>query len=316
MWDQGGPCHKRLSSLPDIDTIRQDTVLTTFQPLGTAFAFLLGLAFGSFLNVVLVRLPEDESILHPGSHCRHCDHTLAWWENIPLLSWIVLRGRCRQCHTHIGVQYPLVELAMALLWAACWISFSTPLFLTFTQRPLDLVLVLLIGHALLCWLLVALATLDAKHLWLPDWLTFPGIALGLAFSVAISLSNGMHHNTWLSDVWTRILEAALAAGVILVIRLAYWLVRRREGMGLGDAKLMAMLGVWLGLEGALESFVLSILAATAAALVWLIILAARHRTREWGQLPLPLGTFLCLAALSEIFYPGWLFTQWSRTFLP
>jgi leader peptidase (prepilin peptidase)/N-methyltransferase len=290
-------------------------VLTTLQPLGTAFAFLLGLAFGSFLNVVVARLPEGESILHPGSHCRSCEHSLSWWENLPLLSWIFLRGRCRQCHARISFRYPLLELALGLLWAACWIHFAPPLFSACPPSE-AFILVILLGYALLSCLLAALATLDAEHLWLPDWLTFPGIALGLAFTVAQSLLNGMHHNTWLSDLWTRILEAALAAGVVLFIRLAYWLVRRREGMGLGDAKLMALLGAWLGLEGALESFVLAVLLATAAALLWLILLTARRRTKEWAQLPLPLGTFLCLAALSEIFYPGWLFTLWSRTFPP
>jgi leader peptidase (prepilin peptidase)/N-methyltransferase len=295
-------------------------VLTILQPLGTAFAFLLGLAFGSFLNVVLTRLPEGESIIHPGSHCRNCDHTLAWWENLPLLSWIGLRGRCRQCHARISFRYPLTEFAVGLLWAACWINFGKPLFTTLDQPPLTLVTLRLLAYAALTWLLVALATLDAEHLWLPDWLTYPGILLGLAFTAATSLLSGMHHHAWLSnllsDEWTRTLEALLCAGLVLFIRLAYWLVRRREGMGLGDAKLMGLLGVWLGLEGGLESFAFAALAATAAALAWLVILAARSRAREWTQLPLPLGTFLCLAALLEIFYPGWLFTLWSRTFLP
>ena len=289
---------------------------TTLQFAGAAFAFLSGLAFGSFLNVVLARLPEGESIVQPRSHCRHCDHTLAWWENLPLLSWILLRGRCRQCHTRIRVRYPLVELAVGLLWAACWLRFTAPMFGANAAISPILPLSLVLGYALLSWLLIALAALDAEHLWLPDWLTYPGIFLGLAFTASGSLLTGMFHRALLSDLWTRLLEALLAAGVVLVIRLGYWLVRRREGMGLGDAKLMAMLGAWLGLEGALESFAVAILGATVAAFLWLLVLAARRRTKEWAQLPLPLGTFLCLAALSEIFYPGWLFTLWSRTFLP
>ena len=297
-------------------------MLSTLQPLGTAFAFLLGLAFGSFLNVVVTRLPEGESILHPGSHCRNCDHTLAWWENFPLLSWMLLRGRCRKCQNRISVRYPLTELAIGLVWAACWARFSAPLLSETPLTPpiLTAAIAQLAGYALLTWLLVALSTLDAEHLWLPDWLTYPGILLGLAFTAARSLPTGLHQKAWLSVLlsitWTRIVEALVAAGVVLVIRLAYWLVRRREGMGLGDAKLMAMLGAWLGLDGALESFVLAVLGATLAALVWLLILTARKHGKEWAQLPLPLGTFLCLGALSEIFYPGWLFTLWSRTFLP
>src|ERR1035441_9281736 len=85
--------------------------------LGTIFAGLLGLAFGSFLNVCLSRWPQGESIVKPRSHCRQCDHTLAWWENLPLVSWLALRGRCRSCHAWIGWRYPLVELAVGVLWA-------------------------------------------------------------------------------------------------------------------------------------------------------------------------------------------------------
>ncbi len=295
---------------------------TTFSIAGAAFAFLLGLAFGSFLNVVLTRLPDGESIVAPRSHCRQCNHILAWWENIPLFSWIALRGRCRQCHTAIGAQYPLIELAGGLLWMACWIRFSPALVsaLAANHPPLALAVTLLAGAALLAWLLLALASLDALHFWLPDVLTYPGIFLGLAFTMVESLLGGIggHHvlAASVSALWTRVLEALLAAALILAIRFAYWLVRRREGMGLGDAKLMALLGAWLGLEGALESFAAAILAATATALAWLLILATRRRLTEWAKLPLPLGTFLCLAAMSEIFYPGWLFNLWSRTFLP
>ncbi len=96
--------------------------------LGTIFAGLLGLAFGSFLNVCLTRWPEDESIVHPRSHCRNCDHTLAWWENIPLFSWLFLRGRCRNCRTWIGIRYPLVELAVGVLWAVAVWRFPANLF--------------------------------------------------------------------------------------------------------------------------------------------------------------------------------------------
>jgi leader peptidase (prepilin peptidase)/N-methyltransferase len=106
-----------------------------------------------------------------------------------------------------------------------------------------------------------------------------------------------------------------AAGLILAIRLAYWLVRRKEGMGLGDAKLMAMLAAWLGLPAALESFALAILGATVAALIWLAIRARRRDKGSWGSLPLPLGTFLSLAALTQIFAPSWLWNWWQHYLL-
>jgi leader peptidase (prepilin peptidase) / N-methyltransferase len=269
-------------------------IATELQFAGTIFAALLGLAFGSFLNVFLVRFPEDESVVTPRSHCRNCDHTLAWWENLPLLSWILLRGRCRLCRNRIGLRYPLVELVMGLLWAACWVKF---------QSPLEI-----LGFALLCWLLVALSALDAEYLWLPDALTLPGIALGFCFTLLRSWTD---HATdrpanLLHAAWTALLAILASAGLVLFIRLAYWLVRRQEGMGLGDAKLMALLGAWLGLGGAMESFVLSVFAASLAAMVWLVVLAVRGKAGGWSTMPLPLGTFLCLAAFSEVFYPNWI----------
>jgi leader peptidase (prepilin peptidase)/N-methyltransferase len=301
------------------------TMAPTFSDLqlvGAIFAALLGLAFGSFLNVIISRLPEGENIATPRSHCRNCDHTLSWWENLPLLSWLILRGRCRQCQTPISSRYPFIELVVGLLWAALWVKLGWPLSSTdFFTGAIPYLLantcVLLVGYAILSWLLVALAALDAEHLWLPDWFTLPGIALGLMFTLCRNLWSPWSFETSPVRVVRNSALAILAsAAVVLIIRLAYWLVRRQEGMGLGDAKLMAMLGAWLGLSGALESFALAILAATAAALIWLAILAARRKTQEWAKMPLPFGTFLCLAALSEIFYPNWLWIWWTRAYLP
>ena len=322
------------------------------QLAGAIFAALLGLAFGSFLNVVLTRMPEGESIATPGSHCRNCDHTLDWWENLPLLSWLFLRGRCRQCGTSIGLRYPLIELAIAVLWTAVWFKFSTPAFTvnaTNTAIPQSFAqtCVVLIAYALFTWLLVALAALDALYFWLPDRLTVPGIAFGLLLAVftAWQMSPSFRHIDWwmklLPDLWMRALEAIVCGGLILIIRLGYWLVRRREGMGLGDAKLMAMLGAWLGLAGGLESFAIAIFAASAAALLWIALSFLRSRSNpesnpasspelnpgpgsesgsessnNWAQMPLPFGTFLCLAALSEIFYPAWLSVWWIGKFMP
>jgi len=211
------------------------------------------------------------------------------------------------------VRYPLVELAIAILWACCWLRFSRLLF-----SPEDALnseiphllahsLILIFGYAALCWLLVALALLDAEHFWLPDWLTLPGIGLGFLFTL------GENRTHWFFDnpvsigqaAWSSILAILASAGIVLVIRLAYWLIRRQEGMGLGDAKLMAMLGAWLGLFGALKCFAIAVFAASAAAMIWLAILALRRKAGDWARMPLPLGIFLCAAALVEIFFPNW-----------
>jgi leader peptidase (prepilin peptidase)/N-methyltransferase len=284
------------------------------QLAGAIFAALLGLAFGSFLNVVLTRLPEGESIATPRSHCRNCPHTLAWWENLPLISWIILRGRCRQCQTPISPRYPLVELAVATLWTLLWMKFSWPITGLAIGSPHLRTWITLIGYALLTWLLVALTALDAEHFWLPDVLTLPGIALG----IICTLLEIRSHN-WALFCFYMGASILIPAAVILIICLAYWLIRRKEGMGLGDAKLMAMLGAWLGFRAALESFALAVFSATLTALIWIAIGSLRSRPSEdkaWAQMPLPLGTFLCLAALSEVFHPSWLYTWWSALFLP
>ena len=147
--------------------------------LGTIFAGLLGVAFGSFLNVCLSRWPAGESIVRPRSHCRHCNRPLAWWENVPLLSWLALRGRCRTCSAWIGWRYPLVELAVGGLWAlAAWQAMNPTDILNVPSEKLPMALIALLFQIFLYWLLVALAALDAEHLWLPNWLTWPGIVLG------------------------------------------------------------------------------------------------------------------------------------------
>jgi leader peptidase (prepilin peptidase)/N-methyltransferase len=267
--------------------------------LGTIFAGLLGLAFGSFLNVCLSRWPQGESIVKPRSHCRNCDHTLAWWENIPLLSWIALRGRCRKCRAPIGWRYPVVELAVGALWAATvWRSLTA----TDPFTPADwvwLVLVETIAAMALAWLLVALAVLDAENLWLPNFLTIPGTILGLVVTIV--------HEEFASrvDVAPSLLRAllsalvaiAVCAGLILLIRWLYQLIRHREGIGLGDAKLMALLAAWLGLPGALLAFGIGAVLGSVAALVILAVPAARLGSESWASTKLPLGTFLCIGGI-------------------
>ena len=264
--------------------------------LGSIFAGLLGLAFGSFLNVCLSRWPQGESVVRPRSHCRNCDHALAWWENVPLVSWLALRGRCRLCRTWIGWRYPLVELAVGILWAI-----SAWQFLSGLPAPDSPAIFIYVGLAdvakkiVFYWLLVALAVLDAENLWLPDWITLPGIALGFASTVVFAyfeFSRGP-----MAEALYCSLGILAAAAFILLIRWLYWLIRRREGVGLGDAKLMALLAAWLGLPGALLAFGLGVVLGAAAALVLLAIPSTRRDSETWAVTKLPLGTFLCIGGI-------------------
>ncbi|MGA8086163.1 MAG: prepilin peptidase [Terracidiphilus sp.] len=278
--------------------------------LGTILAALLGLAFGSFLNVCLSRWPEGESVVKPRSHCRNCGRTLAWWENIPLLSWIALRGRCRTCKTKISWRYPLVELAVGALWAVPAWQFMPELLKP--SMPVTILLwdlVVVIAMFTFYWLLVALAALDSERLWLPNWITFPGIALGFLFAIAKATLDALSpfHDTVnrfeviryeIGQAILSSMEGALAAaGLILLIRWTYWLIRRREGIGLGDAKLMAMLGAWLGLSGALLSFAIGVMLGAVFALVVLAIPTARRESDTWLLSKMPLGTLLCVGGV-------------------
>ena len=231
--------------------------------LGTIFAGLLGLAFGSFLNVCLSRWPAGESVVRPRSHCRQCGRTLTWWENVPLISWLALRGRCRTCRAWIGWRYPLVELAVGALWAISMWQISEQFQVSEIANqlgivPLHIGFIPLIGTMFFLWLLVGIAVLDAEHFWIADAITLPGIALGIAFSIlTVSVMQMPFHGEFPTvrlPIDIRSVGNPRRRRPHPAHPLAYWLIRRREGIGLGDAKLMALLAAWLGLPQALLAF--------------------------------------------------------------
>jgi len=270
------------------------------RTLGTLFAGSIGLAFGSFLNVCLTRWPAGESIVKPRSHCRGCGRALAWWENAPLISWITLRGRCRTCRRWIGWRYPLVELGVGLVWGTIIWQFAGDgaLPLSFSPRGLVEHVASVSGKLLLTWILIGLAALDVEHLWLPDAVTLPGIVLGIVETLICEgplLWKGSVR-PFPAPALNLAFAILIAAGLILLIRWMYWLLRRREGVGLGDAKLMAMLAAWLGLPGALLSFAIGVV---LGAIVGGVLLVSHKPTGAEGPglTKLPLGTFLCVGGI-------------------
>lgn len=251
------------------------------------FTGLAGLAFGSFLNVCISRLPQRLSVVIPRSRCPHCLTPIRSWDNVPLLSWLLLRGRCRHCRHRISLRYPLIELTTAVLFELCLLQFGP------SMRS--------ISAAVLCWLLLGLAATDAETMLLPDALTLPGIGLGVVWSAF----NGSFGDTPLFD-WRRavasFLWAGCAAALILLIRALYWLVRRREGIGLGDAKLLAMIAAWLGPQQTALALFLGVIGAAAYGLV---LATVRHRQQGAARtLRLPLGSFLCAGAIVALFQGG------------
>ncbi|HEY1767686.1 MAG TPA: prepilin peptidase [Terracidiphilus sp.] len=281
--------------------------------LGTVFAALAGLAFGSFLNVCVTRWPEEESTVTPRSHCRNCSHILAWWENVPVVSWIALRGRCRSCRAWIGWRYPLAELAVAALWAALTWRFlgvaldpSVPAISPALHWNLYNELGRTLTLFIFFWTLIAIAILDAEYLWIPDWLTVPGILLGIASEITYRIVGDQYSDALLSSPLETAGKIALrsvagvlaAAALILLIRWIYRLTRKREGIGLGDAKLMAMLAAWLGFGGALLAFGIGVVLGAAVGLAVLALPSSRAaEPGSWALRKLPLGAFLCVGGI-------------------
>ncbi|MFT4113026.1 prepilin peptidase [Silvibacterium sp.] len=240
------------------------------------FTLLFGLAFGSFLNVCIARLPRHRSIVHPPSHCPGCKALIRSLDNIPVLSYLLLRGRCRSCGDPISWRYPAVELATALLWLTC--------FLHFGLTPAG------VAMAILCFLTLGLAVMDAETLRLPDSFTLPGIALGLAWSVISAPEGSRLRAALFAALWS-----ATAAGILLAIAFSYRALRGRAGLGLGDAKLLAMFAAWLGPADTLLILFLGVVITALYGLTQLL------RGRAGAATRLPLGAFLSLAALYTVF---------------
>ena len=196
-----------------------------------------------------------------------------------MLSWLLLRGRCRSCGVEIAIRYPLIEGATAALFLLCFLQFG------FSITG--------VGSAALCWLLLGLAATDAETLLLPDALTMPGIAFGIVYSGIRGVCS------WKLAGWAA-LAALCAASLILVIRGLYWIVRRREGIGLGDAKLLAMIAAWLGFR--LTGLVIFLAVVSAAIYGLYLLLLQRMRGNEVNfTARVPLGAFLCAASVFSLF---------------
>jgi leader peptidase (prepilin peptidase)/N-methyltransferase len=245
----------------------------------SSFVFLVGLIFGSFLNVCISRLPLHESIVRPRSRCPRCRRPIPVLENIPVLSWILLRGRCKACNQPIAWRYPAVELSTGMLFLLCQLSFGITRVGIFAM--------------ILCFLLLGLAATDAETFTLPNTLTYPGIVLGLIYTASMPRALVSFR---ISDVFSSLFSAIGYALLILAIRWIYLKLRHVEGLGIGDAKLLAMIAAWMGPLLTAEVFFIGIFAAAIYGILTLIT-----RRGSGMQTHLPLGSFLCGAALFVLF---------------
>lgn len=244
------------------------------------YAFAMGAIVGSFLNVVIHRYPREESIAFPASHCPHCNTPIRWFDNVPVLSYLVLRARCRSCRAPISARYPLVELANGLFYLAVFLR---------TGPTIAFVLISAIVS-----MTIALIYIDAEIQILPDVIDLPGIVFGVACG---ALALGTILPMTLAGSWIdSLIGAALGAGIIIFITAAYWLLRKVEGMGQGDIKMMAMIGATLGWRAVpAVLFLASICGAIVAVPLAL-------RSDKGFQLALPFGVFLGFATLAVLFF--------------
>lgn len=266
--------------------------------------FVFGLIIGSFLNVCILRIPAAESIVLPPSHCPKCGTAIKPYDNIPVVSWLVLAGRCRKCKTRISPMYPIVELATGLLFLACYLAFGL------TAEALK--------WAVFAALLIVLTITDLRERILPDNVNFLGLGLGLLLSLFTRPTDGTA--LWLANrifaypppepalsFADALIGAAAASGLLWLVAEGYFRARGREGMGLGDVKMMAMAGAFLGLQRGLLTILLGSLLGSV---IGVLVIAIGRKGRDFE---LPFGTFLGAGAILVVFF-GSAAIGWYRTF--
>jgi len=301
------------------------------DPLFQAAFFALGLAFGSFLNVCIYRLPRDLSVVRPGSACPRCQHPVRFYDNLPVLSWLLLRGRCRDCKARITPRYLIVELLSAFLFLGCYWHFGLTL--------------ATLKYCTLGFLLLGLIFTDAETFLLPDKMTLPGLGLGLLFSFLVpvnDLASQLLPGVVTLPVSTRVsahllsftdslLGAAVGAAFIYGAGAIYLRARGVEGMGFGDVKLMAMIGAFLGVKLTIFTIFTASIAGSLFGLSTVLVVwvkrtrrrmarmhepARQARRRAWESAlialrhhQMPFGVFLGSMAMVAFFSGDW-FLAW------
>ncbi len=265
---------------------------------GYVFAGIFGAIIGSFLNVVIHRVPNEESVVFPNSRCPSCGGVIAFYDNIPVLSYLILGGKCRHCKTHISFRYPAVELLTAALFVAvAWHDGMG------VRLPFDLVFV----SALL-----ALVFIDAEHMILPNVITYPGIVFALVARLAIpfltrtphfddlpSLINGPFEGMpiWVASLGGAVIGALAGGGSLWLMGWIWEKLRGVEAMGLGDVKMMFMVGAYLGWRLTILTIFVGVLTGSIVG----VLLMARQRERNM-QMLLPFGIFLGIGAIASLLF--------------
>ncbi|TDI90113.1 MAG: prepilin peptidase [Candidatus Dadabacteria bacterium] len=261
-------------------------------------SFILGSIIGSFLNVCIYRLPREESIVYPGSHCTSCKKSISFYHNIPILSYIFLGGRCSHCNSKISFGYPLVEILSGLLFVATLWKFG---------MILDTLFYLLFISGL-----IVITFVDLKHMIIPNVITYPGILVGILYkALTTNWQNSLELVSNFSFGFQNFFEllnevpildslfgVILGGGILLLIAYTYEIIRKRQGMGMGDVKLLALIGAFLGWQGV---FFVIFLSSILGSIVGLSIIITRKGDLKYA---LSFGPFLSIAAIIYIFTGG------------
>ena len=274
-------------------------------PLIAGAVFLFGLLIGSFLNVCIVRIPAGKSIVLPASACPKCGAPIKPYDNIPVVSYLLLGGKCRGCRTKISAMYPLVELLNGALYLVCYLAFGM------TIETLK--------WSIFSSLLLILVFTDLRERILPDVINYTGFAIALVLSLFVPPSDGSAQ--WIANHYfafpppmpvislaDAIFGAAFGSGILWIISEGYFRLRKREGMGLGDVKMMLMAGAFLGLK---RTVLTILLGSILGSIIGVAFIAIRRKGTDYE---LPLGTFLGAGALIVVFY-GTPFVNWYMSLL-
>ena len=245
------------------------------------FLFVVGCCTGSFINVLVYRLPLGKSFIYPRSKCIKCNSKIYWFDNIPLISWILLGSKCRFCSERISITYPLVELITGLIF--CTSNFADPSI--YSQIPKSLII---FSGTIFSSILIVLTILDCKYFWLPKKITFGGLTLGLIFSFMVDL----FHNLSQFSYFINSIFAAFI-GFIFFYLLSYLGLKiyQKPVMGGGDAKLSALLGSWLGIQGLFITIWIAFFSASIFVIFGLIFKKIKRKQK------IPFGAFLSLSGL-------------------
>lgn len=245
--------------------------------MAAAWVFGMGLILGSFANVAIHRLPLGLSVVKPRSRCPQCRHSLAWFDNIPVLSFVLLQGKCRSCRAPIDARYPVIELVTALLLSAVWLKHQELGWIVL--RPIVFAYILLI-----------VSFIDLEHRLIPDELSLGGLALGLATAV---FDPRLDEESLALRLGCSAGGAALGFAIFAGFSFLYWRITRRHGLGGGDVKLLAMIGAFAGPWGVIVTLFLSSVSGSVVGILW----GLATRQKGLRQVAIPYGPFLAIGAL-------------------